>query len=334
MVTCLEPGSRSIFEVGVFLGFSFFFESIVLIVNFCHSKQWTWLIATLVWGFSLEVHSQDARVRLPSITVQEEQHIDAMRVHKAHHFEAKPQAVAPSSRPTVTPSSASLTAHPCAYESEIAKKPPFKTVSLTFDDGPSPERTEFILSILEKYNIPATFFLIGEKVKKHPDLVERIAKSGHHLMGNHSWQHPNFHEIDVDQQEREIAQTQQAVQLYTAEKYFRYPYGNSTCESREQLHQLGYKIVGWHIDSCDWAFDKTGSVSEHDAQICEVKAHNTSSFIDHTLEAIRERGGGIVLLHDIHPNTLKQLEALIVRLQREEFHFERLDGAAFEAFLN
>ncbi len=303
-------------------------------MNFCHSKQWSWLVAVWCWGFYLEAHTQDAQVRLPSNTVQEEQHIDVLRGHKAHHFEAKTQAVVSGSRPALSPPSASWTAHPCAYDSDIAKKPPFKIVSLTFDDGPSPERTEFILSILEKYNIPASFFLIGEKVKKHPDLVERIAKSGRHLIGNHSWQHPNFHDIDVDQQEREIAQTQQALQLYTAEKYFRYPYGNSTCESREQLHHLGYKIVGWHIDSCDWAFDKTGSVSERDAQICEVKLHNTNNFIDHTLDAIRERGGGIVLLHDIHPNTLKQLEALIVRLQREEFHFERLDSLAFEALLN
>ena len=262
----------------------------------------------------------------PINEVQEQSHTDAIRLHKTRRFNAN--------LPATTSALSAQSTHACPYESDIAKKPPFKTVSLTFDDGPSPARTEFVLSILEKYNIPGAFFLIGQSAKKHPELVRKIAFSGRHLIGNHSWEHPNFHGIDVEQQQAEIAQAEQEMRAYTEEKYFRYPYGNSTCESNAFLRQMDYKIVGWHVDSCDWAFDKTGRVSEHDAQICEVKPHNLSSFINHTTDALNERGGGILLLHEIHPNTLMLLEPLIVRLLAEGFRFVRVDSEAFHASMN
>lgn len=294
----------------------------------------------MFWLFCVSLHAQEGVAELKAQSSAEQMHIDAIRLHKKNHFNAKRQdpigvsSQALDALPNSDRDALTLSNHACTYESDIAKKPPFKTVSLTFDDGPSPERTEFILSILEKYNIPAAFFLIGESAKKHPQLVAKILSSGHHLIGNHSWEHPNFHDIDIQKQEFEIQQSELELSSYTQEKYFRYPFGNSTCASNALLHELGYKIVGWHVDSCDWAFDKTGHVSEHDAQICEVRPHNASSFIDHTLEAVNERGGGILLLHEIHPNTLMQLEPLIERLLSEGFRFERIDAQVFRGFMN
>ena len=301
-------------------------QSECLLVFRCFKQSQTRLLGGLLMLAAMTLQAQETAHNLPINGVQEQLHTDAIRLHKTSRFNAN--------LPGATSSLSAQSTHACSYESDIAKKPPYKTVSLTFDDGPSPARTEFVLSILEKYNIPGAFFLIGQSAKKHPELVRKIAFSGRHLIGNHSWEHPNFHDIEVERQYAEIAQTEQELSAYTQEKYFRYPYGNSTCASNALLRQMDYKIVGWHVDSCDWAFDKTGRVSEHDSQICEVKPHNLSNFINHTVQALNERGGGILLLHEIHPNTLMQLEPLIVRLLAEGFRFARVDSEQFHASMN
>jgi len=301
-------------------------QSECLLVFQCVNQFLFQLLGGILMLAAMTLQAQESVHPWPINGEQEQLHIDAIRLHKTRRFNANSPATMSALSPSPT--------HACPYASDIAKKPPFKTVSLTFDDGPSPGRTEFVLSILEKYNIQGAFFLIGQSAKKHPELVRKIALSGRHLIGNHSWEHPNFHDIEVERQNAEIAQAEQELSAYTQEKYFRYPYGNSTCESNAFLRQMDYKIVGWHVDSCDWAFDKTGRVSEHDSQICEVKPHNLSNFINHTAETLNERGGGILLLHEIHPNTLMQLEPLIVRLLAEGFHFERVDAEQFQASMN
>lgn len=74
----------------------------------------------------------------------------------------------------------------CRYESEISTAPPAKKVALTFDDGPEPEQTELILKTLRQYDIPGAFFVVGHKVQEHPELLEKILREGHHVVGNHS----------------------------------------------------------------------------------------------------------------------------------------------------
>ena len=102
----------------------------------------------------------------PINEVQEQSHTDAIRLHKTRRFNAN--------LPATTSALSAQSTHACPYESDIAKKPPFKTVSLTFDDGPSPARTEFVLSILDKYNIPGAFFLIGQSAKNTRSWCEKL----------------------------------------------------------------------------------------------------------------------------------------------------------------
>lgn len=92
----------------------------------------------------------------------------------------------------------------CRYESEIATAPPLRKVVLSFDDGPEPGQTKQILDLLKKHEIQGTFFLIGEKARAHPDLVEQILAEGGHTVGNHSWSHPNFHDIPAAKQAQEV----------------------------------------------------------------------------------------------------------------------------------
>lgn len=221
----------------------------------------------------------------------------------------------------------------CRFESDIPTPPPAGLVSLSFDDGPEPGATEAILALLDRHQIPASFFLIAAKVQRHPELAAQVKAHPLALVGNHSWSHPNFHDIPAPRQASELERSDTALAALEAPKLFRYPYGNSSCEANAQLQQLGYRIVGWHVDSCDWAFDKTGSIDAHEAKICGVDKANREHFVDHVVAAVKARHGGIVLMHEIHPNTLAQLETLVQRLLAEGFRFAPLTDPAFEASL-
>lgn len=221
----------------------------------------------------------------------------------------------------------------CRYESEIATAPARGKVVLTFDDGPEPGQTEFILDTLRRYHAPAAFFLVGHKAQQHPELVARIRAEGVHLIGNHSWDHPNFHDIAVPEQVLEVQRTRGVLDAQGGTVWFRYPYGNSTCETNELAHALGYHIVGWHIDSCDWAFDHSGTVDPKEAAICGVLPQNREDFVAHVLSAVRAHEGGIVLMHEIHPHTVRQLEAILHGLTEAGFTFTTLADPDYAASL-
>ncbi|MFZ6863527.1 polysaccharide deacetylase family protein [Undibacterium sp. Ji67W] len=221
----------------------------------------------------------------------------------------------------------------CRFESDIPMAPPAKEVALTFDDGPDPIQTEFILAILKKHKIPATFFMIGEKVQAHPELVKLVQESDYALIANHSWSHPNFHEITSEEQAVEIQKSNAISEQFNTHKLFRYPYGNSSCESNQLLKSMEQKIVGWHVDSCDWAFDRKGSVDVKEALTCGVLSQNRKDYLEHVISSVHAHNGGIVLMHEIHPNTLKSLDQIITRLLAEGYVFKSLADDDFQKFL-
>ena len=222
----------------------------------------------------------------------------------------------------------------CRFESDIATPPPVGMVSLSFDDGPEPGATEAILALLDKHQIPASFFMIAAKAQRHPELAALVKAHPLAQLGNHSWSHPNFHDIGRARQTAELERSDAALAPLESPKLFRYPYGNASCEGNAQLRQLGYRIVGWHVDSCDWAFDKTGSIDAHEAKICGVDKAHREHFVDHVVAAVKARKGGIVLLHEIHPNTLAQLDTLIQRLRAEGFGFAAITDTEFSTSLH
>lgn len=220
----------------------------------------------------------------------------------------------------------------CRFESDIATAPSAGLVALTFDDGPDPEHTEHILEVLDHYGIYATFFFIGEKMQQYPVLVQKVL-ARHHMIASHSWDHPNFHDIDDGTQKSEILRGLAQMPKNPSLKLYRYPYGNSTCYGNELLHAQGYSIVGWHVDSCDWAFDRTGTVALHEAVSCGVAVQYRSDFVGHVAAAVRERHGGIVLMHEIHPNTLAKLSDVIDAIRKDGYSFTRLDDPRFASSL-
>jgi len=221
----------------------------------------------------------------------------------------------------------------CRYESDISTAPPAKRIVLTFDDGPEPGQTERILDTLKKYDIHGVFFMIGAKMQQHPELVDKVNAAGHQIIGNHSWRHPNFHDISPGEQISEVSRTEETAPGNIVPRLFRYPYGNSSCETNDYLHAHGYRIVGWHVDSCDWSYDKAGEVDAKEALSCGVLPQFRKDFVGHVISALRAHNGGIVLMHEIHPNTLKKLDEIIVSMLADGFVFAAVDDPDFQTSL-
>jgi peptidoglycan/xylan/chitin deacetylase (PgdA/CDA1 family) len=123
-------------------------------------------------------------------------------------------------------------------------------IGLTFDDGPSPQRTAFVLDVLKQKGVKATFFLEGSHAQQYPDLVRRIKAEGH-VIGNHSWDHPNFPDLSQAQQKQQIDSTNDAIKAVTgtAPGLMRFPFGNSTPYAAGYLPALGMSGgVLWHWD--------------------------------------------------------------------------------------
>ena len=122
-----------------------------------------------------------------------------------------------------------------------------KSIWLTFDDGPSPNVTTWILSILKKENIKATFFLVGQQIEKFPKLVDAIIKDGH-TIANHSYSHKNGW---LTNKEKYLEDIESCQALMPNNKLFRPPYGKITKAQIEVLKEK-YKIILWDVLSYDF----------------------------------------------------------------------------------
>ncbi len=125
-----------------------------------------------------------------------------------------------------------------------------KTLYLTFDDGPHPSITPAVLSILSRYNAKATFFCIGDRVKRYPEIFQKIISEGH-AIGNHTQHHVNGWKIATDHYVKEVHEARK----YIESTLFRPPYGRIKRKQARILLQKGYKMIMWTILSAD--YDKT-----------------------------------------------------------------------------
>ena len=122
-------------------------------------------------------------------------------------------------------------------------------VYLTFDDGPTPEITNWVLNELEKYNAEATFFCIGKNVEKYPEIHKSVIKNGHSI-GNHTFNHLNGW---LTNDEIYLKNVSLAANILPKNcKLFRPPYGKIKPSQTKKLQNLGYKIIMWDILSADF----------------------------------------------------------------------------------
>ena len=165
--------------------------------------------------------------------------------------------------------------------------------ALTFDDGPHPEYTPAILDLLAEHGIRATFFLIGERARQHPDLVRRIASSGHAL-GSHTQTHRELPTLDAKQLEWELDAGRQSIHDASGvdSRLMRPPRGLVDAKSIWRVHQLGFKMIHWSRTYSDYLADG----------------------MDPLLGRIRTtqlRPRDIVLFHDTNPHTAQALRVVI-----------------------
>lgn len=178
-----------------------------------------------------------------------------------------------------------------------------KKVALTFDDGPNPIVTPKVLDILKENDIKATFFILGNQVHANSDLLSRILEEGH-AIGNHSWSHPNFDNLSIEEAVKEIENTQSALEntIGYRPSLFRPPYGALDNDKLNQINQLNMAVVNWTVDTLDWS----GISSEEIMKLVREQIHP----------------GGIVLMHDSkRNNTIDALEKLIPELKAEGYSF-------------
>jgi peptidoglycan/xylan/chitin deacetylase (PgdA/CDA1 family) len=134
-----------------------------------------------------------------------------------------------------------------------------KEIYLTFDDGPIPGVTDFVLEALEKYNAKATFFAVGHNIEKHPHVFERVVQGGH-AIGNHTFNHLNGWKTDTHTYLDNIAKCDEMLdagnQLSScikggSQKLFRPPYGKLTREQSRLVRQH-YKVIMWDVLTADY----------------------------------------------------------------------------------
>jgi peptidoglycan/xylan/chitin deacetylase (PgdA/CDA1 family) len=133
-------------------------------------------------------------------------------------------------------------------------------IYLTFDDGPTPIITPWVLDILKEHNIKATFFCIGKNIQNHPDIFKRIITEGH-TIGNHTFNHKNGWKTDfktyindIDLCQKEISNFKNHIPNTNvgSHQLFRPPYGKITRRQSKFLLDQGYKIIMWDILTADF----------------------------------------------------------------------------------
>jgi peptidoglycan/xylan/chitin deacetylase (PgdA/CDA1 family) len=176
-------------------------------------------------------------------------------------------------------------------------------IAMTFDDGPSAKLTPKLLDILAAHHIKATFFVLGENVTEHPEIVERAAREGHEI-ASHSWSHPNLAKMSQENVRSQLQRTDDAIKNATGNRptLFRPPYGSITSREKQWIHnQFGYDIILWDVDPFDWKRPGPAVVR--------------SRILKET------RPGSIVLSHDIHPGTIEAMSSTLDELQAKGFKF-------------
>lgn len=174
-----------------------------------------------------------------------------------------------------------------------------KCVALTFDDGPSATLTPRLLDILEDEHAVATFFVVGQNVRAHPEIVRRAYEAGNEI-GNHSWSHPNFFKLSSESVASQISKTDAAIKaaIGIMPRLVRPPYGNHNARIDKAIGTR--PIILWDIDTLDWKYRNV--------------AHVTNA----AEEAV---SGQNILMHDIHASTVASVRGIIDDFKKRGYGF-------------
>lgn len=172
-----------------------------------------------------------------------------------------------------------------------------KLIALSYDDGPAKSSTLKILEILKDNEATATFFILGNRVKKHADIITKIRDDGHEI-GNHGYDHTSLTKLSNTSIEKQIKDTSDAIFDVIGEYplLFRPPYGNY---NKNMKNIIDYPLILWSIDSNDWS-----SISDQ-------------KVIDNIMSELDD--GKIILMHDIHKRTVDVSQTVLPQIRAKGY---------------
>ncbi|MGG5577482.1 polysaccharide deacetylase family protein [Myroides sp. C15-4] len=184
-----------------------------------------------------------------------------------------------------------------------------KVIYLTFDDGPIPGVTEWVLDILAQHQIKATFFCIGDNIRKHPTVFQRILKENHQV-GNHTFHHLKGWHTPLEEYIANMQQCQQEIEKHLKQpvRLFRPPYGKIKKSQGKFLLDAGYEVIMWTLITKDY-----------DAKL------SPQACLNRTLKRVKP--GSIIVFHDslkAEKNMKYTLPLLIKHLKEKGYSFALL----------
>ncbi|MFD0868478.1 polysaccharide deacetylase family protein [Paenibacillus residui] len=196
----------------------------------------------------------------------------------------------------------------------ILHGPAVKKIALTYDDGPDETWTPQVLDVLRDHKVKAAFFCVGWRIQKYPDSLKRIVREGH-VVGNHSWNHPDLSKLPVNEVRNEILRTESEINRLTGRKtaLLRPPYGALSDPLIKTAMALKYKIILWNVDSLDWSgltaeqvatnilsHARPGAIIlQHSAIGTGGNLQNTVNALPYTIETLRKQGYSFASLPEL-----------------------------------
>ncbi|GGK18770.1 hypothetical protein GCM10010124_09240 [Pilimelia terevasa] len=183
---------------------------------------------------------------------------------------------------------------------------PDRLVALTFDDGPRPDWTTFTLDTLAAHDVPATFFFVGERVRRHAAVVR--GRMGRHEVGSHSWRHADLATLDADAVHTDLARAHAAIAEVTGQqpRLFRPPYGHLGGATLLAASRFDYQVVLWSLQMLESQYP--GDPAGHARDL-----------------AARVEPGAVLLAHDVGPAdrlvALRGLPQFIAGVRARGFRF-------------
>ncbi|WP_420852228.1 delta-lactam-biosynthetic de-N-acetylase [Paenibacillus hamazuiensis] len=185
-----------------------------------------------------------------------------------------------------------------------------KELYLTFDNGYENGYTPGILNTLKEKQVPAIFFVTGQYIKDKPELLKRMVEEGH-LIGNHSWSHPDMSQVSNERLKEELDKVKYAVADITGQKEMRYlrpPRGIFSDRVLQGSKKLGYTSVFWSVAYRDWETNKQrGAGYAYDSVMKQLHP------------------GAVILLHSVSKDNAEALGRIIDDARAQGYTFKSLD---------
>lgn len=188
--------------------------------------------------------------------------------------------------------------------------PALKELYLTFDNGYEQGYTGKILDVLKEKQVPAIFFVTGHYIRTEPELLKRMAQEGH-LIGNHSWSHPDMSQISSERIQKELNQVKDEISALTGQqemRYLRAPRGIFNSQSLAVSQGLGYTNVFWSVAYRDW----------------EPKRQKGWEYAYKNVMA-QLHPGAVILLHSVSKDNTEALAKIIDDARSQGYQFKSLD---------